>query len=268
MGKSKKKEPEIISTSSLTPEQNALSKAISGYLEPLIGQGVTPYTGQVVAGQTPEELTALQGLRDKVAADPTLINAYQRYLSGEPSTTISPEATEEYFQKEIFDPTIRRYREEILPLMGEQYIGSGTYWGNARAEAQRKALRDVAEDLTGQYATLKYQDELSRRDLAENAANRALTAGGQLGQLRSEEFGRQQNLLQAEGVSRLLNQAQLDWDYNEFLRTQPEAAPYITYALQLLGIPMLTQMGVQGQQGGNLGGIGTGAGSLIGALLE
>ena len=39
-----------------------------------------------------------------------------------------------------------------------------------------------------------------------------------------------------------------EFDYSEFIRTQPEAAPYLPLALQYLGIPMVTQAATPGEQ--------------------
>ena len=59
-------------------------------------------------------------------------------------------------------------------------------------------------------------------------------------------------------------QAQLDADFQEFMRTTPEASPWTSQAMQFFGThgPTATE-----DQGGNLGMLGAGAGALIGGLL-
>jgi hypothetical protein len=158
-------------------------------------------------------------------------------------------------------------------LIGEQFAGSpGGYWGRERALSQERAVRDFEEGQRAQEAALLYSDEQARRNLLESAASRALQAGTGIRGLTQEAFGRQAAIQQAEALPRMLDQAQLDWNYKEFLRTRPETAPYMQLALQFLGIPMLTQMGVQGQQGKsgfNLGGMFGGglSGGTLAALM-
>lgn len=97
-------------------------------------------------------------------------------LSGQPSTNINPQATQNFFNTNIKQPMQQQFTEEILPQVSEQFEGAGTYWGGARADAESKATQDFSNSLARELANLQYQDEQARRGLAESAADRSLSA--------------------------------------------------------------------------------------------
>lgn len=241
-------DPSIQTASSMSPGQTALSQKLGPYLTGQIGKSLPGYEGQSVAGLTPEELAGMSRIRS-LTGEPIqgLESAYQRYLTGDPTTQINPETTENFFRKSIYDPSLRDFREDVLPGIEEAYVGPGTYWGSARADAVREASEGFASDMAGKRAELAYADEQSRRSLSESAADRALNAGQLSTQYGAYDLAKQQAILQTEALPRMLEQAQLDWDYNEYLRTAPENSPYMSMALQYLGVPMTYGMGMQGQ---------------------
>ncbi len=246
----KERKPSVQKFETLTPEQKRVAEAFEKYLTPRIGKGVETYTEPVVAGITPSETAALSRLRTLTGTQyPEVTSTYLDYLKGRPLYEISPDITKQYYEEAIAKPAIREYKERILPLIEEGYIGGPGYWSSPRALARERALEDLSESLLAKRAELVYSDELSRRKALESAAERALTAGRGLRELTGEEFTRAKQTLQAEALPRILEQAQLDWNYREFLRTRPESAPYLQYALQFLGIPMMGYVGFQGREG-------------------
>lgn len=80
----------------------------------------------------------------------------------------------------------------------------------------------------------------------------------------TEPIRRASALLAAGAPFAAQEQAQLDADFQEFMRTTPEASPWTSQAMQFFGThgPTATE-----DQGGNLGMLGAGAGALIGGLL-
>lgn len=176
----KRKDPQIQTASGLTPQQEAMSNALSSYITPRIGTGVEPYTG----------------------AGPLDISAYPQIqaLAGRDYSDI--------WAKDIEEPTVRYLKEFGVPI-----------------------ARERARFLTGGPGS--YEDYAGRR-----AALEGLT---ELGKAKADWTlqGRQQKLTEL-GALGALETAGIEWDYNQWLRTRPETAPYIQMALSYLDIPMLT----------------------------
>jgi len=261
----KQTEPSVQQFETLNPQQKSLMKALGPYLRGQIGKGVQPYTGQVVAGMTPEETATLQRMRGAVGGQtplaPELTSAYQTLLSGKPAFEIDPQRTEDLYQS-IAGPAYREFKERTMPLINEAYAGPG-FWSESRSRAIGREAGNLQEAMLGKRAELYYADELARRGELSAARNRMMQAApGAAGFGRYQReipFLEQQRLMQQEALPRMLDQAQLDWNYRDFLRTRPEANPALEYAMQILGIPMIGYMGFEGtQQPGILG-------SLIGA---
>ena len=252
------KDPKIIKTSTLNPEQEGISKALAQWLEPLVGQGVPGYTGDVVAGLSDYETQAFGNIADLVSGASTPLSsdvqgALTRLLSGEPSYDLSDEYKENYYKTNILQPLTEVYQES-LPFALENVRGMlrgtpATSLGNVAQKSQEEFM----DTLGREKAAFDWKVEEAR--MKENAAafDRALQASPiaqMVGQYERERpFAEQQLLAEAGSVSRALEQAQLDWDYQEFLRTQPESAPYLQLALSYLGIPTLATGTTQGQKG-------------------
>ena len=96
-------------------------------------------------------------------------------LSGQPTTQITPETTEQFFEQAIRAPAMADY-ERTQSDIKEQQAAQGTLYGSGRNEAQARAAERFETGLMGQRANLMYQDEQARRGLAESAAGRQLSA--------------------------------------------------------------------------------------------
>lgn len=170
--------------------------------------------------------------------------------------------------------------KETNAYANEQFIGGPGYWSSPTQESSRKFWQDYSNQQAVRDAELRYQDEQARRGLSETAADRALAAGPQATAFgvyqRERPFEEAGILGQMGALPRMLEQAQLDWDYKEFLRTRPEMAPYLNQALQFLGINQVENIVTPGTQG-NLGELiktgaalalapATGGTSLVGTL--
>jgi len=153
--KSKSSRPKIKTESSLTPEQQALAYEIYKYLQPHIGEGAEPYTGEFVAQPSPAEELGLRRLSE--------------YLQEQ----WTPAKREELFQEIYAKPTIREVQEEILPLVREAYAGAGTYWGSPRARAEERVLSTLAAEL----ARRRGEFELLAREMPLRQAQAAMQLG-------------------------------------------------------------------------------------------
>ena len=101
--------------------------------------------------------------------------ALSRSLSGNPSTTINKETTDRFIQESIADPARRNFDLNTLQQIKSSFAGSG-FSSSARAMAESRGRGDVESQINSLGAQARMSDEQQRRQLAENAADRALQA--------------------------------------------------------------------------------------------
>ena len=267
-------DPKIDIVDLRTKEQKGVSTRLGGYFGPRIGRGLQPYGGQLVAGMSPYERAGLSSLSDLASGGmPDIFtagtDALEGLLLGEPSTEVSPELTERYFTEGIYDPMLRSMQEDIIPEIEGAYAGN--YWGTPRAAATTGAWTDFEEDITSVLSELIYADEQTRIGLEESAKDRQLAATGVAGEMAALEenikMGRIDASMTYGSLPRLLMQAQLDANYNEWLRTRPEYSPVIEQALSFMNTPGLTAVSTPGQSSAIPGMIGAGLGMAFGGPI-
>ena len=85
-----------------------------------------------VSGWSPEQTQLAQQLF------PMFMQQFQEggLFSGKPAYEINPEITREFFQKSIYDPTMRELNEVTLPSLREGYTN---LWSSARLNAENQA---------------------------------------------------------------------------------------------------------------------------------
>lgn len=190
--------------------------------------------------------------------------ALARMLSGQPVYQVDTAATQRAIES-AQAPALRQFTEQILPATREQYVGGGTFWSRARQEAEAKAASQLAENLAAQRAQGALQDIEAQRQAAltgaQIAAQVAPTASSYALQSAMQPFqaamtARSQALQEALGMRESQLQAAqalagmagqqygmesdaLQRAYQEWLRTRPEASPYLQMAFQFLNIPMM-----------------------------
>jgi hypothetical protein len=136
---------------------------------------------------------------------------------------------------EYLAPALNRaFKETTLPGVKEAYAGPGTYWGSERAKAEGRAY-DVAGEQRGQ---LLY----------------SMLAQGE------------QNALAAAQAAAPIEYQQFQSEMADFLRTTPEASPYLEQLLRFLGIQTTENVITQGTSG-ILGDLIGAAGSIYGGSL-
>jgi len=126
-------------------------------------------------------------------------------------TAMSGKVSDEYFRNTVAGPVARQFREEIAPTIRQGFVGPGTFWGGAQAEAvQREGMR--LEDAIA----------AARGGMASEALQRASGAALGYGELMSK------------GVS--------DW-LQAYMKANPAYSDTIQAILQYLNIP--TQLAYQ-----------------------
>ncbi len=94
------------------------------------------------------------------------------------TTGAKPLGTEDvssFFDRAIKDPTLKGFREDVIPGISEAFAGPG-FFGSARSQEISKATQDVNEQLGAQRAALEFNVLQGNQQLQEAAAGRSLAA--------------------------------------------------------------------------------------------
>jgi len=198
-----------------------------------ITSGVPSYPRQMYVERTPEEERYFSSVYDNEA---NRVAALNQILSGKPAYEITPETTEQYYERAIRDPALRDWETAVKPGIREEFVGPG-YWGSARAEAVTKAGEKLASDLAAKRAELYYADEQARRAALEAGATRQAQFGPGAAAAEAATMG------SAGQYARMIEQEKVTGDFQRWLMGEAvdgEAlgaySPYIQIALNLLGI--------------------------------
>ena len=153
-----------------SPEQMKMFQGLMGQAQQNWGSAATPFPRQSYVSTTPTEQQYFDYASGKLKtpASTALLNA----LQGKPAYDINEQATEDYYQKSIKDPSVREFRETTAPLLNEQFSGP-SFWSSGRAKAIGDATEDLTNNLSSARSNLYYKDELARRDALEKAAERS-----------------------------------------------------------------------------------------------
>ena len=222
-------------TSTLNKEQ----KRILAILGPMIAEGLGIGAGDLgmplfSEGETQAyegAKSAFEGITGGFGEIQSLATgAFKDLLSGAPSTTISPEITNRFFEDKIQAPLLRSLSEDIFPALNRSTVGFGSRLNRRKAMTMEKAF----EVLAAERANLQYLQEQTRIGLAESAQTRkagalafapTLAAMGNIPLAASATFG---SIAEGQQNRRL----------SEARRKLPESNPYMNFAAGLLGTPM------------------------------
>ena len=118
---------------------------------------------------------------------------------------------------------------EVIPRIREEYIPTGTFYGSPRYEAVGKAWEQYGAEQLGRIGSaIQKEREAARQMLTYLPTMTALTEERPL---RLAEAG-----MELGALPRLLEQAKLQSEIEEFVRTTPELSPILDRALQLLNL--------------------------------
>lgn len=198
-GKKKKQDTTPTLTNTLTPDQ----QAVSSKLTQILTQGGAKYGAPRVA-----PLTAQEGNVNNYLSNALNIAApgIERQLSGQ--------FPEEYFNQAIADPTRRQFNDRVAPIIKENSELSGNRFADRSAIELGQARGDVESSILaerGKFGLETYRDPLN-------------ALSGLTGALQGAE-----NIF---AVPRTIEQAKMDADFQEFLRTNPDSGGLIDAMLQ------------------------------------
>ena len=236
----------------LNPEQLAYRNSLLQQFTP--GQSFTPYSGQIAPGASQLQQQAF-GLGGQIGPGSTMFGdqygAMQQAMSGQPAFEIDPAARQSVYDAER-NVAMNEFND-IGRGIAEQYNmgGLGRSGGFNRSLSRAGGL--LSDQLSARYSGLAYQDEQDRRASMENAANRSMTAAGQMNTMQQNDLTMMANL---GGQQRQIQGEQNQEEYNKWLSSQPEFHPWLNYMGQALAP---TQAVIQESgSSGLLGGLGGG----------
>lgn len=174
------------SSSKIEGQKKGLQQMLDLYL-PQAGQGADIFQGVRTAPFSALQEKAVSGAGNyadlfstpQTAGAPLFPEtgeAIKGVLSGKTGAApMTPQDTASYFNRAVYDPTMKGFREDVVPGISEAFSGPG-FWGSARSQELSKASQDVNQWLGTQRAGLEW-DVLGRnQELEEAKAGRTVTA--------------------------------------------------------------------------------------------
>jgi len=246
----------VKSRSVLSADQQALLSQVAGYLQSGLNAGAsTSQYGAYTA--TPASLTNLFSNMGNIfgANTQTLAQAFGQQLGGAPAYTFDPGATTKRFETTFAQPMMASWRENVLPVVQEQYNLPGVAGSSMAARAVSNAANQFyGESIAPQLFNALQSDWSAGVASLENAAARQMS--GISGLLGSATQIGQMELSENERILAALR--------GEESRMFAENNPFLQAALGLSTAQTVENIGMQGSSGlfGNLLSGATGLASL------
>jgi len=185
------------------------------------------YEGERIAGLGENEELIQSLLGGTIEGIPQQFDAIQAALA--PLLSGDPSDFDEYFTQTIQDPLLETFNEDVLPTLSRTF-GPTDFFGSDRFGANVDATENLTDALTRERARTGFETRESALDRSLQAADISrLLPGGEVNALQGT-----QTLSQ---IPRGLEQAGLDVEFEEFLRTQvAEKDKRIQQILATLGL--------------------------------
>jgi hypothetical protein len=259
------------SSTTVDPKQMAMFEDLYSKGKSIFNTPFTPFTGEGVAGFTPDQLfiqDQARGMFDEsFGLDPR--GKLNELASQDAPSLLSADlnAYQNPFREQVIDNTLNdldRARQIQLQSDQDAAIGRGAFGGSRSALLEAETNRNFADRAGDAVSRLNLQGFDRATDLASQDIGREM----QNRQFQSNLFGNQladqyRNFGLLSGIGNQqqgLNQAGIDFNFNEFLRQQDD--PYKRLAAltgSLSGIPV-NQTTTNKKK--------TGAGDILGALAQ
>lgn len=232
MSLTKKKKETTKQVSTLTEGQRAILDSLTTQIQAQMGQGITPYSGQIAAGVSPLQQQAFD-LAGALGTTPEAMargGALQQIMAGTPAYQASPEEYERAYAQGVEAPAMAQWSRDIIPQILHQYGSGGT--AGAVYDMLGRSGADLATNLAGQRAQYRLQGLHDQQAALEAAAGRRL--GGI--EASAQESLRPILATGAMGeVQRGITQDQLGEDYLKWSTAQPYNNPWLGFLAPALG---------------------------------
>ncbi len=205
-------------TDNKTTRQKQEIESMFDVYSPYVGQGTEVYEGERVAPFSTLQNQAISGAGNYASyfSTPQAVGTPLNAETGAATKDLlvgktgaqkmgAPEI-ESYFTDTLYDPTMRRLREDVLPMVDESFSGPG-FWGSSRSHARQDAATDTRDLLAGQWADLNWNLQQQNQAIDEAKAGRSLAALGPAMAYGNTEYqNAMQNLEVAAGKIQGLSQ--------------------------------------------------------------
>lgn len=213
--------------STLSPEQEKLMKGLGEFLQSRLGEGLPGWEGGFTAPMGGEEEMGMNLLRSYIGGGlgetaQLGLGQYQQALQG-----LSPEQVHEQYMKYQAPQEQRYLKETTIPTFKESMVPGGTL----RSTGTERGIGDIVSRFgEGQLGRIGEQITTERagaRGMLPYLSQMAGLEGGVPQMEAAFQYGQ---------LPRMIEQAELTAQFEEFKRTTPELSPLIDKMLGYLGI--------------------------------
>lgn len=257
------KEGGIEKTSTLSPEQQQIMEGLGEFLTSKMGEGLPGWGGAFTAPLGGAEQTGLGLLKSYIEggigeAGEAGVGAYKEALAG-----LSPEEVHAQYMKYTALAEQRYLTEVLIPSFKESMVPGGTLRSTGTERGIGDVISRFGEGQMGRIGERITTERAGARSMIPYAGQMAGLEGGVPQMEAAFQYGQ---------LPRMIEQAELTAEIEEFRRTTPELSPLIDKMLSYLGITTQAAYNVPFQpspflqlMGAAAPGIGAGIGSYLGA---
>lgn len=227
-GKEGKQTTQQLST--LTPEQKALLDKLLGELSKgsATGPGET-YGKPMVADLSDIENLSLEALEQRILNQgQNSTSAASAALKDIIAKRGAPVDATDFYSKNIRDPLMQDFREQILPDITRRFSGSAAF-GSDRMRAEDVATRNLVTTLERGLSDVQYKS-------SNDAMARLMQAIGLAPGVEAGGTNELLALMSGAGLPRAVEQMKLAADYDEWVRAQNKGDQRVNQILAALGV--------------------------------
>ena len=207
------------------------------------------FQGDLSAGLTGGEQLSLAALEqqalNRVGGQTEGADALSELISNRGATG----SFEDFYRTNVRDPAVEEFQNQVLPNIIRDF-GGAQFASSERAEADTEARGDLLEELVRSRSALAFQER-------QSAADRLLQAIGLESATGTGEVQQLLGILGGLGTGREVEQADLDREYQDFLRQLGQGDTRIAQILQALNTRSIE----------NIVGVDPGSAGLVQLLL-
>ncbi len=222
-----KKNTSTSTSSESSQTQQATNQALS-QAEAIANRGYTPYGGQVVANETPNQQKGTELASSGYAPAQSALSTAATDIGKSASTQYNSQNISQYmdpYVQSVLNPTLNQeninYNQERSALLNSK---AGAFGGDRSAleagQLEYQHGQNVAKDTADVYSqayTNAQNAFFADQSRQVQAANALAQVGGDIGKLNTDEV---QTLMSTGGVGQVLQQAQLNFNYQQFLENR------------------------------------------------
>jgi hypothetical protein len=168
------------STSTLTPNQQGVSNALTDFFLGKLNKNGQRAGGLLANDRVPNLDRQFGNVRQLLSLYSPQSSIYGQNgaignaLGGQPSYDVSPQATQDYFQKNLYQPALQSFDQYIAPRIRESFAGPSNALTSRSGTAVAQSLGDLTTGLNAQMAQAVQQNQQLQAQLNDSARQRQL----------------------------------------------------------------------------------------------